>query len=230
MKLAFWLYSFLALQLHAQRIDSGSASDFAFTGGATQTIAALPHDQTVRYGDFSYTLPCPDSQPRLVTFGFIEPSQKAAGLRLFRVELNDQVMFDRLDLYAIAGYQVPLARRVIAHCADDWLKIGFKTQARSAVVSWIDVQIAPGSAPGTAALKQVVERFVVPAVPIEQKSFTLTLAKTPATGTVVLAFLRSSQALGDAIDANTSNGSRQVTILFPDHEDDKIVLVYWTLE
>lgn len=119
-------------------IDSGSDSDQMFTGGIAQTIADLPGgDATVRYDPvgFSYTLPCDGMEPVALNFVWIEPTVKAVGARLFTVKVNDQVAYDKIDIFAIAGYRVPVARSMLAFCANGQVTIKFSTQVRSAMIS-----------------------------------------------------------------------------------------------
>jgi hypothetical protein len=142
MKLAI-LFLFSTLLSFGQLIDSGSDSDSLFVGGEKLDIIA-PGDTTVRWSatGFAYEFPCVDG-PYVVTFNWVEPTVTAAGLRLFTVKINDQLFFDRLDLFVIAGYRIPITRAVVAHCSAEKIVIKFTTQKRNALVSSIGVRPLP---------------------------------------------------------------------------------------
>src|SRR6185369_10382598 len=125
-------------------IDCGSAADSNFSGGVTWIIpqALLPPgttDTTLRYGAaFSYRIPV-DNIPYVVTFRFIEPTVQVRGQRIFSVRINNQVVVDRIDLIAEAGYLKSLSRSIVVMGSDESLNICFETQMRSAVVSSIEI-------------------------------------------------------------------------------------------
>lgn len=124
-------------------IDAGSVADSNFSGGTAYMIPVglLPpgtSDSTMRYGvSFIYVIPCPNI-PYVVRFHFIEPSVQGPGQRVFSVRINNQIMLDRLDPFAEAGYLKPFSRAVVVVGADEKLVIRFETQIRSAIVSAID--------------------------------------------------------------------------------------------
>ncbi len=127
-------------------IDSGSPSDASFTGGTTYQIppALLPPgtDSTLRFSDkpFSYLIPCQSEWPYVVTFRFIEPTVKVVGQRVFSVKVGSQVVVDKLDLVAEAGYLKPISRSVVVLASDGALQIRFETQVRSSVISSIEIR------------------------------------------------------------------------------------------
>lgn len=69
-------------------------------------------------------------------------------------------------------------------------------------------------------------------IPATQDELAVTLAKTPAPGTSMLVFLKSSLIGKDTMDAVLSENSNQVVIKLPDYRpftNDMLVIVYWTL-
>lgn len=142
MKLTLLLFAtILQAQTWPRIIDSGSPSDSNFTGGATTDItvpAPGVTDLTSRYGTFRYDIPA-DNVPYLITFRWIEKAVTAAGQRTFQVRINQQIFFDQLDLYKIAGFLKPLSRTVIAVGSDNLLKIEFITQVRAATISSLEI-------------------------------------------------------------------------------------------
>lgn len=121
-------------------IDCGSPTDSNFTGGAIANFTAPPgvSDNTVRYGNFRYEFDA-ENVPYLITFRWIENTVTAKGARLFQVRINDQIVYDRMDLFAVSGYLKPFSRSVVAVGADQKLKIEFITQARNAIISGIEI-------------------------------------------------------------------------------------------
>lgn len=152
----------LAFSLFSQTridIDAGSASDTVCTG-ATDTKPQFPGDNTVRYHvtGFSCVIPWVNT-PALVTLEWRELSQTAPNMRLFSVKINDQQYFDQFDVFAAAGGQgVMIARTVVVHPTASVIKIDFKTQKRSAMISAISVTPFPlvASAPPTFTLNRTV--------------------------------------------------------------------------
>jgi len=133
-----------ALTAETVIIDCGSPADSNFTGGATWLIpqGLIPPgttDTTLRYGAaFSYRVPVYNI-PYVVTFRFIEPTVQVRGQRIFSVRINNQVVIDRIDLVAEAGYLKPISRSVVVMGSDEALNISFETQVRSAVASSIEI-------------------------------------------------------------------------------------------
>lgn len=130
-------------------IHCGSVGDIAYVaGGASWLIpeALQPPgstDVTLRFSyapvnSFTYRLPVWNI-PYVVTFGFMEPTVHNIGERVFSVRINNQLVFDRLDLVREAGYMTAFSRSVVAVGADTLLTIQFDSVVRGAVVSSIEV-------------------------------------------------------------------------------------------
>lgn len=126
---------------NATIIDAGSDGDRNFAGGTKYIIAPTPDvvDVTLRYGAFTYEFPAHNEWPYVLTLRFIEPTVQSPGQRVFSVRVNNQLVLDRLDLVAEAGYLKPLSRSVLVMGADNRLVIKFEVQVRSAVISSIEI-------------------------------------------------------------------------------------------
>jgi hypothetical protein len=136
--LLLFIYSLVA-RAATVYIDAGSADDEFFVGGSTTAFAATAGvtDLTIRYGEFRYELPCDDG-PYILTFGFIEHFMTQIGQRQFQVRLNDQVLFDKLDVLASAGFLTPMRRPVMAFCVDGKMIVQFIRQKQNATLSSIE--------------------------------------------------------------------------------------------
>lgn len=74
----------------------------------------------------------------LLTFNVIEPSQHAANIRLFSVKVNEQIIFDSLDIFKIAGFQNQKRLSVLYYSTGE-LNFSFITRARSALIQSINI-------------------------------------------------------------------------------------------
>src|SRR5690348_4087294 len=123
-------------------IDSGSAQDKYFVGGSTSMLNNPPsnvQDNTFRYGEFTYNIPT-QGGAQLVRFDFLEQTVGGPGQRIFQVRINDQVVFDQLDLLVSCGFMAPCSRTVVAMPdSANRIVISFKKVVRSAIVSHISV-------------------------------------------------------------------------------------------
>lgn len=155
-------------QVHVNVCGVGDAG---FTGGTCYTSplplpgGAAAYFQNTRYGtNFSYQFPVSDGNYNL-TLHFIEnsasgstPTITAAGQRVFSVTANGNVVLPSLDLFAVAGSNVPVDRtfQVVAS-GGTGIRLVFAFSVRNAVVSGIDLapmQPAPSNPfPGCAAYK-----------------------------------------------------------------------------
>ncbi len=126
-------------------IAAATAEDYC-VGGVKWTQPNLP-GRTLLYDRDKTGITCTVQGvdvAYLLTFHFVEPSMQAAGLRAFRVTVNDVVVFDSFDLYASCGYLTSCTRTILAMASDGALRIRFITQARSALFEAIDVRFAFG--------------------------------------------------------------------------------------
>lgn len=137
MKLSCLLLAVSAFgQVPSGSIDSGDVSDVFFAGGSVTTFAN-PGDTTARFGNFAYHIPVVNV-PYLVTFRWIENTATGPGQRTFRVTLNDQVVFDQLDLFKSCGRMVPCSRTLLVIPTAGMIDLVFTTQIRNAIISSID--------------------------------------------------------------------------------------------
>lgn len=114
----------------------------AWNGGTEYTVAnAPPGYESLHFGSsFSFTQTAvPDGQ-YVVTFSFIEPTVQAVGQRLFDVSINDQPVVRQLDVFARAGFMVPLTRSVVVDVKGGIMRFVFYASVRSAVVSGIVIE------------------------------------------------------------------------------------------
>lgn len=113
----------------------------AWSGGTEFTVAnAPPGYESLHFGaSFSFTQAVADGQ-YVVTFSFIEPTVQAVGQRVFDVSINDQPVVKQLDVFARAGFMVPLTRSVIVDVKGGRMVFSFVATVRSAVVSGIVIE------------------------------------------------------------------------------------------
>lgn len=150
--LALLLVSGAVLFGQSGTIDSGSPADMYFVGGSTSIMTNPPAgitDLTTRYGDFSYNIPVANV-PYVLTLNWIEQTVGGTNQRLFQVAVNDQVIFDKLDLLAICGWLKPCSRAIVVVPTSNVIHVVFTTEKRSAIVSSIDyVPLAQRMVSGT---------------------------------------------------------------------------------
>ena len=96
--------------------------------------------QTMREGASTYAFSVPDGRYE-VELRFTEPKFKAAGERIFSVKFNDQPFFDRLDIFAAAGYMTQFTRQAtVTVTGGEGFSIEFVPIANLPVVSGIRVR------------------------------------------------------------------------------------------
>jgi beta-galactosidase len=137
----------------AQGVRYGS--DHFFTGGegrginppdtpVERRIAVAGTDtpalyDSYRVGEFAYEVPVPDGQ-YAVTVRFVEPTESAAGKRVFDVAANGRVTLSKVDPFALAGGKLkPVDRTFRARALDGELRIEFRPREGAAVVSALEV-------------------------------------------------------------------------------------------
>ena len=127
------------LQAQPVKVDAGSDTDVNYYGGDKLVIPVIG-DNTVRWSatGFYYEFGCWDV-PYVVKLTFIEPTVKAIGQRVFTVRINDQIVLDRLDLFASAGFGQFKSWTFIPHCSNDLLTIRFLTQVRNSILSSLEI-------------------------------------------------------------------------------------------
>ncbi len=118
----------------AQTFDLGFVTD-PCTGGALTTVLNAPFgaDTTARYGNFTCKLPVANG-PHILTFTFMENVATGPGQRLFQVKVNDQIIFDKLDLFISCGPLVVCNKAVFVAPTDGLLNIQFTTQTRNSII------------------------------------------------------------------------------------------------
>lgn len=139
-----FLLLFLSIPLFSQLlIDSGSATDQYFIGGANDFTISYPGasgDLSIRYGAFRYHIPQAPGV-YLVTLNFRETGTVSAkGQRVFSVKLNGQLVLDRFDLFAERGLALT-ERNYVTASNDGFIDIDFSYTAKSAIISSIQVQL-----------------------------------------------------------------------------------------
>lgn len=192
----------LALPLFGQiTIDCGSAADKYYSGGVAWSglwEAPAPADSTVRYGQsFSYHVPVPAGNYS-VKLTFIESTVKAPGLRLFSASVNG-ASTGTLDLYALAGFQVPYSRTLTAAAGSGVLDITLNATVKNAVIS--AVEITPVPAQGSSQAIRAGMGIVTTQV---EGSSILTVAVEGATVMHLTRFADSPPELGG--DCNDAGG------------------------
>jgi len=144
------ILALLAASCYGQSIqcdpDQVCAQARSLTGWSAGTLwSASPTALEVRYAsNFSYRAPM-NSGLYVVTLYFVEPNATAKGQRVFDVRINQQLIYSKLDVFAITGgANRVLKRSVVVAVAENVLIIDFDAPgptARPAVVSAI--RIAP---------------------------------------------------------------------------------------
>ncbi len=132
-------------------------ADTGFSGGATYTTAttiAGTNDprlyQSVRYGNFGYSLAVPNGVYR-VTLKFAEVYWTSAGKRVFNVALEGQTLLTNFDILTQVAPNTAVDRSFLVTVNDGVLNIVFTTVADNALVGAIEVLPS-----GTAATDPVV--------------------------------------------------------------------------
>jgi len=74
----------------------------------------------------------------LLTFNVIEPSQHGPNIRVFSVKVNEQIIFDSLDIFKIAGFQNQKRLSVLYYSTGE-LNFIFTTKSRSALIQSINI-------------------------------------------------------------------------------------------
>jgi hypothetical protein len=118
---------------------AGFIQDKYFTGGSTQAIAGGQGVYAqLRYGvAFSYDIPRTNGLYD-VRFNLAEPSQTAAGLRVFTIVANG-ASTPALDMFALAGFQMPDPQTVRVLVSSGNLHIAFASSIRTAFVNGIEI-------------------------------------------------------------------------------------------
>ena len=149
--LVLLLLSGLCLQAATTIIDCGSPSDTEFvTGGQITSTPSQPpelEDITHRFGTFKYRIPV-SNIPYVIDFHWVEQTVKYTGGRLFSVTVNNQLIYDKLDLYAAGGYMKAIDRSAVVHGANNILEVAFTTQFRSGLCNNFYVTPLHESLPG----------------------------------------------------------------------------------
>jgi beta-galactosidase len=141
-----WIYSGSpsVLRIKAGDVTTGFApdgtrvgSDNFFVGGEGK-LNRETHT-TYREGEFAYDLPLPDGE-YVVTARFTEPTESAAGKRVFDVLANGQVALTGVDPFALAGGTMkPVDKRFKVRAANGHLRLEFRPRGgKAAVVSALD--------------------------------------------------------------------------------------------
>lgn len=155
MRFALILFALpLAAQIH---IEACSPTDAGYSLPSTcyTSPVALPagspaYLQKERYGPiFSYRFAVPDGQYS-VGLHFIENSTAVtgSGQRSFSVGINGVASISALDVFATAGFNVPVSKILQATASDGTgITIAFTTILRNAVVSAIDITPVPVAPP-----------------------------------------------------------------------------------
>lgn len=132
---------FFVMGLFGQVYDLGNTND-PCTGGNITVVSGGVLDPTARFGNFSCKLPISTSIDGLVMvrFMFMENTINGAGNRLFQIKVNDQIMFDRLDIFVSCGGKlIPCSRDVVSKSMGGFVNVQFVTQVRSAICFAIEV-------------------------------------------------------------------------------------------
>lgn len=184
-------FAFASIALaQVANIDSGSATDQYFIGGIASTTVNPPPgiDPTSRYGNFSYLVPALSQTPYLVTFTWNDQVSTGPNQRLFKVTVNDQIVYDSFDIYAACGgINQQCTRAVIVVPTTGLIKIVFTTQKRNAIVSALSLApIAtqgpagppgPQGPPGVSSVQSIVvgdnRQFIATACPSGYTGLTL---------------------------------------------------------
>lgn len=181
------LYFLLSLPLYATTltIDSGSATDQFFTGGAAFTTSTCQGDATVRYGAFGYHIPV-EPGAYLVTVNLCETGTVSAkGQRIFSVKLNGQTVIDRLDLFAASGL-APTYRSYTAAPAGGFIDLDFSYSLKSAMVSSIQIDIIGSVAyPDGFGMSRKVSEPAAPGVVCQDGDWAAPDTPSPVLGAVL---------------------------------------------
>jgi hypothetical protein len=138
------------------------AADSGFTGGkvnsTAHTITGADNStvlRSYRFGMSAYSVPVTNGSYR-VTILMAEPYWKAAGKRIFSATAEGVAVFSNLDLYAVAGHDVQVARTAVVTVKDGALSLAFKATANNSVISGLRVEpvttsttVAPSPDPTT---------------------------------------------------------------------------------
>ncbi len=137
------LAAFFVAATSGQTFDLGVQQVDPFCiGGDPWTVTAPVADKTLRFGVFQCKIPT-TAGTYSVMLKFLEPNQTAIGARVFSVTANDVLVIDRLDLVAVAGPLVPYQRIIQVASIGGFIDLQFFAQVRSAVVSSIEIALAP---------------------------------------------------------------------------------------
>ena len=147
-------------QFQSLQINSGGSSaesfiaDSNYTGGTTYSTSSsvdvsgvtnpAPQGvyQTVRYGNFSYTVPnLTPNDTYTVRLHFNELYWNSAGSRVFNVAINGNNVLNNFDIYQVAGGQNKADVEQFTTTADSngVITIGFQSVTDNAIVNGIEV-------------------------------------------------------------------------------------------
>jgi hypothetical protein len=128
----------LAQSVH---INAGAADDRYFTGGWAYAYPGAPASlPTMRYGNFSYSIPLAPGD-YTVSLTFVERIVSAPGAHIFSVAANGTPLLSSLDIFAEVGWNTPLVKSfpVTVGASGLTLTLIFSTEVRNASVNAIDI-------------------------------------------------------------------------------------------
>ena len=125
------------------------SADAFFTGGQGTNnsglgIAGTTDDalyQLYRYGQFSYDFPVPQAGDYQIILHFSEnwTGANGAGLRVFDVEAEGNVIIDDLDIWATAGFQTAYIDTIVVNVTDGTLNLDWIAGVQNPKVAAIEV-------------------------------------------------------------------------------------------
>jgi len=116
------------------------------TGGTSYSVSSPIENttddqlyQTERYGDFSYKIPIAQGSYSVV-LKFAEIYHEAAGLRTFKVNIENKEVITKLDIFLRAGQNTPYDVVIPVDLSDDTLNISFTTLIDNAKLSALEIR------------------------------------------------------------------------------------------
>ncbi len=188
------------------------------TGGGITAFGSMMG----RFGNFSCQSIPVQNVPYQVTFTFLETVATVPNQRLFQVKVNDQIMFDKLDLFASCGFQAKCTKSVVVIPTNRVITTTFLTQSQNSLVFGIDYTPLVGT-------------LNVPILPYTKSEMltpiggpqTITLQAPPTAGYPILVLFQGDPN-GDTVQV--INFSTQTITITPPPMTMLVTILYWTFQ